>query len=245
LNYNLSSSGAVGPTENLKTIRRAADRLRSTHGIEITQINAPGNNSIGTYSLLADHGATHVEPGHALLGTTPSHAFTDNLQELPSYVYVTEVSHLLDDRAYVIGGGFWVGARLEGNMASALVGSEFEGCLANEVRSLNSPDTIIDYYGALDVRDRCRVGDSAVYGFYSQIQMTHSYAAVVSGIPTGRPRLEGLFDPAGNLLDDNGQPLETAEVGQRAEVLRDRYRSRPGRANEKPADANQSGSPRN
>jgi predicted amino acid racemase len=228
LTYNLTADEPVRPTENLWTILRAADRLRSAHRIAVTQVNAPGNNSSSNYRLLAELGATHVEPGHALLGTTPSHAFTAGLPELPSYVYVTEVSHLLDDRALVIGGGFWVGARLEGNMASALVGSDLDGCMANEIPTLNSPDTIIDYYGVLEARGRCRVGDTAVYGFYSQIQMTHTHAAVVSGIQSGRPRLEGLFDPSGNLLDADGRPVEIDVARQRLDALRDRYRPPPG-----------------
>jgi predicted amino acid racemase len=224
LNYNLSRSEEIRPTPNLFTILRAAERLRSRHGVEVTQINAPGNNFTGDYKLLHDLGATHVEPGHALLGTTPSHAFFDDLPEMPCTVYVTEVSHFCGDEAAVFGGGFWVGARLAGNMASALVGSDFKSCMENELSCVHKDNVIIDYHGFLEAKGACRIGDTAVFGFYSQVQMTRSYVAVVSGIHSGRPALEGLFDHAGNLLDERGCPVGVEVVRERVAQLRARYR---------------------
>ena len=44
-------------------------------------------------AVLAGAGATQVEPGHGLTGTTPLHAIAD-LPERPAVVYLTEVSHL-------------------------------------------------------------------------------------------------------------------------------------------------------
>jgi predicted amino acid racemase len=220
LNYNLSAAEAIAPTPNLSTILRAAERLKSRHGIEVTQINAPGNNFTGSYKLLRDNGATHVEPGHAILGTTPSHAFFNDLPEAPCTVYVTEVSHFHGEEAYVFGGGFWVGARLAGNMASALVGRDFRSCMENELPCVQKPNVIIDYYGFLEGKGRCRPGDTAVFGFYSQVQMTRSYNAVVSGIRSGKPVLEGLFDHAGNLLDADGCAVGVEVVREKIARLR-------------------------
>lgn len=53
---------------------------------------------------LARDGATQVEPGHGLTGTTPLHAVAD-LAEEPAIAYVSEVSHLWNGKAYVFGGG--------------------------------------------------------------------------------------------------------------------------------------------
>jgi predicted amino acid racemase len=224
LNYNLSRSEEIRPTPNMLTILRAAERLRSRHRIEVTQINAPGNNFTGNYKLLHDLGATHVEPGHALLGTTPSHAFFDDLPEMPCTVYVTEVSHFCGNEAYVFGGGFWVGAKLAGNMARACVGRDSQSCIGNELTCLYKDNVLIDYHGFLDSKGACRVGDTVVFGFYSQIQMTRSYVAVVSGIREGKPVLEGLFDHAGNLLDDRGCPVSVEVVRKRIAMLREKYR---------------------
>ena len=81
----------VGPTHNLGTLQRAAEVLRSSG--RAVQVNAPGTTSSATFATLAAAGATQVEPGHGLTGTTPLHATTDDLPEAPAVAYVTEVSH--------------------------------------------------------------------------------------------------------------------------------------------------------
>lgn len=91
-------------TPNLQAVLRTVEKLR-VNGVEVKQINAPGNTSTYTIPLLASHGATHVEPGHALTGTTPNNAFHNDSPEYPAYVYVTEVSHHVGDKAYGYGGG--------------------------------------------------------------------------------------------------------------------------------------------
>ncbi len=86
---------------------RATDLLQHKLAIEIKQINAPGNTSSETLPVPAKKGATHVESGHGLLGTTPNHIFKPNLPERPTYVYLAEVSHFVDGEAYAFGGGLW------------------------------------------------------------------------------------------------------------------------------------------
>ena len=51
---------------------QAAHRLRDELGVKITMINAPGNTSTNSLALLAEGGATCVEPGHGLLGHDPA-----------------------------------------------------------------------------------------------------------------------------------------------------------------------------
>src|SRR5437667_8099835 len=73
IRYNHRPDEKAEVTPNMHTILRAAAKLREL-GIEVKQINAPGNTSAINMPMLAQYGATHVEPGHGLLGTTPNHA---------------------------------------------------------------------------------------------------------------------------------------------------------------------------
>jgi hypothetical protein len=46
------------------------------------------------------------------------------------------------------------------------------------------------------------------YGFITpQVFISRSWNAVVEGISEGRPRLLGVFDQGGNLVDSKGRPL--------------------------------------
>jgi predicted amino acid racemase len=89
---------AAVPTHNLATLSRAATLLR--HAGRTPHVNAPGATSTVLLAKLAAAGATQVEPGHALTGTTPLHAIRDDLPEVPAAAYLTEVSHLHGGRAY-------------------------------------------------------------------------------------------------------------------------------------------------
>ena len=91
---------------NFSTLRRAAEALAKAGRTSI-EINAPGTTSSEILPMLAEAGATQVEPGHGLTGTTPLHAVED-LPELPAVVYVTEVSHLFGGEAFCFGGGLYV-----------------------------------------------------------------------------------------------------------------------------------------
>ena len=121
----------------------------------------PSATCVSTIPILKELGATHGEPGHALTGTTPLHQRGDQ-PELPAMVYVSEVSHLDEDHAYVYGGGFYRRSRA----GEAIVGKTFPGMMDCRVRVRETPPQYIDYYGALE-RDghRIEVGDTAVFAF--------------------------------------------------------------------------------
>jgi predicted amino acid racemase len=223
--YNLGDAHKTVPVinPNAGTLRRVAALLRDD-GFEITQLNMPGNTSTETLPILAEAGATHVEPGHGLLGTTPNHLFDNSLPEQPSYLYVSEISHHVKDRAYAFGGGLWsllAGFLSEdgsGVRIDALVGSTPDEVRRNVLRYVPQ-DQIIDYHAALQPGGAARVGDTAVLGFYTQMQMNRSFVAAVSGISLGQPQVEGIFDVGVNLLDDLGQPYPVSETTARiAEV---------------------------
>ncbi len=184
-------------TPNMETLRLAAERLRREAGIEVTQLNAPGTTSAETMQLLADAGATHVEPGHGFTGTTPWHAHED-LPERPAICYVSEVSDVRGDTAYVIGGGLYVDPVIPPYQVRAFVGKEGDEALANVVNAdLGSPAGI-DYYALLDRgTGRVEIGDSVVFGFRAQAFVTRAFVAAVRGLARGKPKVAGVYDTSG------------------------------------------------
>jgi predicted amino acid racemase len=212
--YNHRPDEKPDVTPNLHTILRAAATLREL-GIEVKQINAPGNTSAMIVPLLAQYGATHVEPGHGLLGTTPNHAFNGTLPERPTYAYVTEISHHVGDRAYAYGGGLFHDGYIAGSEVGALVGSTWDEARDNGVEYLQDIKQIIDYHVELRPGNRCQVGDTALLGYRTQMQMTRSYIAPVSGLSGNREvRLHYLFDHASTALDEHYDPVDPAKVRQ-------------------------------
>jgi predicted amino acid racemase len=195
------------PTPNFATLLRARDMLEEL-GIEVRQVNAPGNTSTYTLRTQSELGATHVEPGHGFLGTTPFHLVHD-LPEVPAACYVTEVAHHVGDRAYVYGGGFFVDdpVWLEPNFRrQVMVGNslgelhehreEFFGAGSGGSGGFGG----IDYYGFISgTPQTVPVGSTVVMGFRIQSFVTRANMAVVSVSGT-QYRLHGVFDQVGNRL---------------------------------------------
>ncbi|MTI94758.1 MAG: YhfX family PLP-dependent enzyme [Firmicutes bacterium] len=180
-------------TPNFATVLRAAESLRQELNLEIEQVNTPSGTSIATLPILAETGATHGEPGHSFTGTTPSHANRD-LPELPAMVYVTEVSHIYDNLAYVYGGGFY----RRSNMRQAAVGKGWPEMAANILAVREIAPEAIDYHGVLSLESgRAQVGDTAIYSFRTQIFVTRAEVALVYGISKGEPKLAGIYDSLG------------------------------------------------
>ena len=179
-------AGEVAATPNLETLVTARDTLRAA-GFAMPVLNAPGVSCAATLDLVAAAGATHVEPGSALIGETPWHAVND-ANEVPAMVYVTEVTHELDGRVYTLGGGFYARSRLR----SALVFGEGDPV---EAPVVELPAAEIDYYGALQMPAGCRaaVGATAVYAFRAQAFVSRATVAVVAEVAGGDPQVVGLF----------------------------------------------------
>jgi len=200
------------PTANMATLVRARESLEQA-GFQVTQVNAAGNACVSSAELLAREGATHVEPGHAFVGSTPGHFFED-FDELPALAWVSEVSHALGDRVYAFAHGlvanhtigFWNAVDYERLLA--LVGPDPDA-LARV--TADPPDFVhSDPSSYLYLRlhsARPRVGDTVVLGVRTQVYRANSARlAVVEGIAADRPRLLGLFDR-------NGQPSGTPPSG--------------------------------
>ena len=188
----------VRPTPNLATLARTAEALRRA-GHETLQINAPGTTSTVTLAALAEAGATQVEPGNGLHGTTPLHAVED-LPEEPAVLYLTEVSHLHGGRAYCFGGGLYVDPVFPPYDVKALVSAE-PTIDASALRSVEiPPPSAIDYYGMIDATGPAppRTGDTVVFGFRGQAFVTRAHVVGIEGVRSGAPRVATTENVFGN-----------------------------------------------
>jgi predicted amino acid racemase len=183
----------VSPTHNLATLEAAAAALRAS-GREI-QVNAPGTTSSATLAMLAAAGATQVEPGHGLTGTTPIHATREDLPELPAAAYVTEVSHFYGGRAFCFGGGMYIDPVFPDYQVQALVapGGDLDAAFLADAEL--PPPSMIDYYGMLTPPEgrTIRPGDTVVFGFRIQAFVTRSYIVPISGVQDGTPQALGVW----------------------------------------------------
>lgn len=174
-------------TQNFITLMKAAEILRSA-GFNIEQINAPSANSCSSIPLLSQKGATHIEPGHAFTGTIPANQYGTEPERI-AMLYLTEVSHSMDNHSLCFGGGYY----RRGNLHNALVFAE-DTLLPTHTLPFDSNN--IDYYLSLD--GSFAAGSPVIMCFRTQIFVTRSDVALVRGIQAGRPVLEGLYDSLGN-----------------------------------------------
>ena len=177
-----AASRTVKPTPNLETLRQASETLARL-GYKGVEINAPGTTSSVTLEALAAAGATQVEPGHGLTGTTPLHVSGD-LPEAPAVVYLTEVSHLSGGEAFCFGGGLYIDPVFPNYQVKAIVAREprTDGAAVRAV-DIPTPDAI-DYYGMIEAGGPVKPepGDSVVFGFRPQAFVTRAFVAGVSGL---------------------------------------------------------------
>jgi predicted amino acid racemase len=197
-----ADSRSVRPTPNLATLARAAERLAGAGRAEV-RVNAPGTTSTATLAMLADAGATQAEPGHALTGTTPLHAFAE-LSEEPAALFVTEVSHQAGGRAYCFGGGLYADPVLEQPAALRALVAEGEGDDARtRVAAEVPPPEAIDYYGMLEqpAGRRFAAGATVLFGFRIQAFVTRAPVVGVAGVGTPQPRVAGIWRHDGSALE--------------------------------------------
>ncbi len=192
-----AGAGDAAATPNLGTLTRAK-RLLEASGFRDIEVNAPGTTSSATLARLAEAGATQVEPGHGLTGTTPLHAVRD-LVEDPAIAYVSEVSHVWNGDAFVFGGGLYVDPVLGIPPVQALVVPE--GKLASQTAPVSvdmpAPEAI-DYYAIVPDAAAARPGDTVVFGFRPQVFVTRAYTAGVRGLASGAPQLAGIWAADGS-----------------------------------------------
>ena len=190
----------VSPTPNLVTLAEAAAALRRA-GRDRIEINAPGTTSSAVLGALSNAGATQCEPGNGLHGTTPLHAVED-LPETPSVLYLSEVSHLHQGRAYCFGGGLYIDPVFPDYGLKAIVSREPTSKRSALARVEIPPPSSIDYYGLIDQADcPCvREGDTVVFGFRGQAFVTRANVVGVSGVSQGRPEASAIENGFGETV---------------------------------------------
>ena len=193
-------SRKVKPTPNLETLGRAAEALAAAGRTGIA-VNAPGTTSSVVLSALAEAGATQVEPGNGLHGTTPLHAVED-LPEDPAVLYLTEVSHHHGGMAYCFGGGLYIDPVFPKYQVRALVSSEPTSD-RSALFDVEIPDySAIDYYAMIDATGfrKPASGDTVVFGFRGQAFTTRAMVAGIRGISTGSPHVTTIENGFGDAV---------------------------------------------
>jgi predicted amino acid racemase len=219
ITYKTPDAYAARPTTTFFTMLRAKEKLERELELSDLRVNAPAFNNCATFRMLADHGATDVEPGIGLLGSSLAHAYQD-LTEKPAQVYVSEVMHHWDGEAYTLGGGLTYIETSGGDgeyPIRCVAGRSLDEARDNFMTMVDRG--IIDYHGVCTDGHRGKVGDTAIYALRSQFFVNRCYVAIVSGIQRGEPRLEGLFDSGVNVLDENFGPTPVEVVKERLDQL--------------------------
>jgi predicted amino acid racemase len=186
------NTGNIKETQNAYTLIKAKEILEKELNIIIEQVNMPSATCVCNIANIAKFGGTHGEPGHGILGTTPIHAVSDQV-EVPAMVYVSEISHNLAKQSFCYGGGHY----RRSHMGKALVGKSLE---ASSMYDVETPEVeSIDYYFTLD--NKASVSDTVVMAFRTQVFVTRSKVAIVKGIQNNKPELVGIYDSQGMLLE--------------------------------------------
>ena len=197
-----ADTGAARTTRNLATLARAAEVARRRLGGDATvAINAPGTTSTVVLDQLAGAGATQVEPGHGLTGTTPLHASSD-LHERPAICYLSEVSHLHGGVPLCFGGGFYIDPVFAPYSPGALLAADPADLDLPPVAE-DFPDLAgIDYYARLHPPSgrAVREGDTVICGFRAQAFVTRAAVVGLSGVAAAAPAVAGCWDTLGRTL---------------------------------------------
>ncbi len=194
-------SRKIKPLPNLKTLHKAAKSLAASGCADI-EVNAPGTTSSTVLPALAEAGATQVEPGNGLHGTTPLHAVQD-LPEDPAVLYVSEVSHLHGGKAYCFGGGLYIDPVFPKYQVRALVSGEPTSS-RTALLDVEVPDySAIDYYAMIDATGprKPAPGDTVVFGFRGQAFTTRAMVAGVRGVSAGSPHVTTIENCFGEPVD--------------------------------------------
>ena len=177
----------IKPTENINAIIKVKKILKEKFNIEVAQINLPSATSVENLKLIKDLGGTYGEPGHSLTGTTPM-AEKIEIDEIPAYIYVSEISHNFRGKSYFYGGGYY----RRSNIKKVIVGNS-EKNSEIKVNKIN-PDNI-DYY--LEIEKERNIGDTVLGCFRAQMFVTRSTIILVRGIQKGKPEIIGKYTSSG------------------------------------------------
>lgn len=164
-------------TDNTHQLIESAEFLNS-HGFNIKIKNMPSHNSCASIPLIAEYDGQQIEPGHALTGTCPYHKIRSNSpEEKIAILYLSEVSHRINDISYIYGGGYY--RRSHWEYVYTPQGQKYP---------IIPPDpTSIDY--TIGIKGKLPVGETILSSFRTQIFVTRSEVALVKGLSKNSPQL--------------------------------------------------------
>lgn len=175
-------SGKVEKTENISSLFKAKELLEKK-GFKIDNLNMPSATSIENMKDIHDFGANEAEPGHALSGTAPQ-CVKDESVEIPSYLYLSEISHNFNGKSYIYGGGYYPRSHLE----NALVDGKIV-----KVDKFNAEN--IDYY--LSLSEKLDVYSPVIMCFRTQMFVTRSDIVLIEGVKEGLEKIVGVYTSQG------------------------------------------------
>ncbi len=194
------SSQSARITPNMRTLGRAADIARRHRACpEQLQLNAPGTTSTDVLPLLAEAGATQVEPGHGLSGTTPLHAIRE-LPELPAVLYLSEIAHMHQGVPLCFGGGLYIDPVFGDYRVRAVVAGDPSEISTQPVPVDMPSPAAIDYYAKLvpESPRTFKEGSTVIFGFRVQAFVTRAFVTCVAGVAGGQPRVVGVWNGFGD-----------------------------------------------
>ena len=195
-----SASGGARLTPNAETLARAAEIARGHPACPPTlEINAPGTTSTEVLGMLASAGATQVEPGHGLTGTTPLHAVQE-LPEQPAVLYLSEVAHVHQGVPLCFGGGLYIDPVFGDYQVRAVLAHDPSEVSSEPVPVDMPAPAAIDYYARLHPDERRTVAEGAtvVFGFRVQAFVTRTLIAGLTGVSRGQARVAGVWNGFGD-----------------------------------------------
>ena len=197
-----ADSRQVSTTPNVETLARATEKAAALLGADDEiEINAPGTTSTAVLKMLADIGATQVEPGLGLTGSTPLHA-VEELVERPAALYLSEVAHLHQGVPLCFGGGFYVDPVFDPYQEQVLLAGGPEDAGSDPV-PLDMPNPAgIDYYARLHPPPGRKVseGDTVICAFRFQAFVTRAKITCLTGVASSNPSVAGVWNGFGDLV---------------------------------------------
>ena len=132
------------------------------------------------------------------------------------------------EAGWLSGGGIWalLGPLFQQWPWTAFVGTDPESARNNPVDYAHI-DQVMDYVLPLKPADRCQIGDTVAFPVYAQAQMSRAYTVAVSGVQSGQPMIEGIFDHAATMLDEHLVPLPIETARERIDHTVARLHPRP------------------
>jgi len=195
-----SESGGARLTPNAETLARAAEIARGHPACPRTlEINAPGTTSTEVLGMVAEAGATQVEPGHGLTGTTPLHGVQD-LPEQPAVLYLSEVAHIHQGVPLCFGGGLYIDPVFGDYQVRAIIAHD-PSEVSTEAVPVDMPaPAAIDYYARLHPGESRTVAEGAtvVFGFRVQAFVTRTLIVGLTGVSSGRAQVAGIWNGFGD-----------------------------------------------